>query len=212
MLYRAYKNKLKALISKSEIYYYQNIFSDRKNNIKDMWKHLGFVLNPNKHNSHNKKSVSKLNINGKTITEDKNITNAFSKYFADVGSNLANKIVKNQPQKSYKGYLSNPEAETIFLSPTNTEEISKEISFLNDKKNGMDPFKTSIIISIKNEIAEVFAIISRIIFNKSLEERNLPNLLKIAKVLPIYKGGDNDNPVNYRPLSFLSILIKSLKK
>ena len=54
MLYKAYKNRLKALIRKSEINYYQNIFSNRKNNIKDMWKHLGFLLNPNKNNSQNK--------------------------------------------------------------------------------------------------------------------------------------------------------------
>ena len=81
------------MIRKSEINYYQNIFNERKNNIKDMWKHFGFLLNPNKNNSQNKKSVSKLNINGKTITEDKNIANAFSEYSDDVGSNLANKIV-----------------------------------------------------------------------------------------------------------------------
>ena len=201
-------NKLKALIRKSEINYYQNILSDRKNNIKDMWKHLGLLLNPNKNNSQNKKSVSKLNINGKTITEDKNITNAFNKYFANIGSNLANKIIQDQPQKSYRDYLSNPVTETIFLSPPNTEEISKEISFLNNKKNGMDPFKTSIIKSIKNEITEVLVII----FNKSLEEGNFPNLLKIAKVIPIYKGGDNDNPVNYRPISLLSIFDKIFEK
>ena len=36
------------------------------------------------------------------------------------------------------------------------------------------------------------------IFNKSLEEGNFPNLLKIVKVLSMYKGGDNDNPVYYR--------------
>ena len=47
----------------------------------------------------------------------------------------------------------------------------------------MDPFKTSIIKSIKNEITEPLVII----FNKSLEEGNFPNLLKIAKVIPIYK-------------------------
>ena len=74
----------------------------------------------------------------------------------------------------------------------NTEEISKEISFLNNEKNGLDPFKTSIIKSIKNEITEALVII----FNKSLEEGNFSNLLKISKVIPIYKGVDNDNPVN----------------
>ena len=57
MLYKAYKNKLNALIRKSEINYYQNIFSDRENNIKDMWKQLGFLLNPNKNNSQHKKKL-----------------------------------------------------------------------------------------------------------------------------------------------------------
>ena len=68
----------------------------------------------------------------------------------------------------------------------------------------MDPFKTSIIKSIKNEITEAIVII----FDTSLEEGNFPKLIKIAKVIPIYKGGDNDNPVNYRPLSLLSIFDK----
>ena len=35
-----------------------------------------------------------------------------------------------------------------------------------------------------------------IIFNKSLKEGNFPDLLKIAEVITIYTGGDNDNPVN----------------
>ena len=193
MLYKAYKNKLKALIRKSEINYYQNILSDRKNNIKDMWKHLGFLLNPNKNNSQNKKSVSKLNINGKTITKDKNIANAFNEYFANVGSNLANKIIQDQPLKScYRNYFS--------LTNKHRRNLKE--------KNGTDPFKTSIIKSIKNEITEALVII----FNKSLEQGNFPNLLKIAKVIPIYKGGDNDNPVNYRPISLLSIFDKIFEK
>ena len=72
----------------------------------------------------------------------------------------------------------------------------------------MDPFKTSIIKSIKNEITEAQVII----FNKSLEEGNFPNLLKIAKVIPICKGDDNDNPVNYRPISLLRIFDKIFEK
>ena len=51
-----------------------------------------------------------------------------------------------------------------------------------------------------------------IIFSKPLEESNFSNLLKIAKVIPIYKGGDNDNPVNYKPISLRSIFYKIFEK
>ena len=64
-----------------------------------MWKHLGFLLNPSKNNSQNKKSISKLNINGITIAEDKNIANVFSEYFTNVGSNPTNKIIQDLTSK-----------------------------------------------------------------------------------------------------------------
>ena len=63
----------------------------------------------------------------------------------------------------------------------------------------MDPFKTSIIKSIKMKL-------------QILEEGNFPNLMKVAKLLPIYKGSDNDNPVNYRPISLFSTFDKIFEK
>ena len=46
-----------------------------------------------------------------------------------------------------------------------------------------------------------------IIFNKSFRERCFPEILKIAKVIPFYKGNDAANPNNYRPISLLSVLV-----
>ena len=44
------------------------------------------------------------------------------------------------------------------------------------------------------------------IFNSSLSEGIFPNRMKIAEVIPLYKGKDMDLMINYRPISLLITL------
>ena len=48
--------------------------------------------------------------------------------------------------------------------------------------------------------------------NKSIEERVVPDHLKITKVIPIHKKDDASLPANYRPISILYVLDKILEK
>ena len=50
------------------------------------------------------------------------------------------------------------------------------------------------------------------IFNLSLEKRIFPDELKIAKVTPIYKTGEENGLGNYRPISVLPCFFKILKR
>ena len=50
------------------------------------------------------------------------------------------------------------------------------------------------------------------IFYKSLQTGCFPDNLKIAKVVPIYKGDDKTLVNNYRPISVLSVFSKILEK
>ena len=50
------------------------------------------------------------------------------------------------------------------------------------------------------------------IFNLSLQLGQFPDPLKIAKVSPVYKKGDREQPGNYRPISVLSVLSKIFEK
>ena len=46
----------------------------------------------------------------------------------------------------------------------------------------------------------------------SLDQGVFPNELKIARVIPLYKGGNRSHIVNYRPLSVLPVFSKVLEK
>ena len=48
--------------------------------------------------------------------------------------------------------------------------------------------------------------------NKSIATREFPSQLKIAKVLPIFKGGDKSDPSNHRPISILPTVSKIFEK
>ena len=61
---------------------------------------------------------------------------------------------------------------------------------------------------IINEIATVLSHI----FNRSLLTGIVPSQLKIAKVNPIFKSGDNQVFSNYRPISILPSISKILEK
>ena len=79
---------------------------------------------------------------------------------------------------------------------------------MKNKKSGIDVFETSLIKFVKDEIMEALVII----FNKLFSEGQFPNMLKLAKVIPVFKEGEANSPDNYRPISLLSIFDKLLEK
>ena len=49
-------------------------------------------------------------------------------------------------------------------------------------------------------------------FNRSLENRELPALWKTARVIPIFKEGDKNAKENYRPMSALPVVSRLFER
>ena len=50
------------------------------------------------------------------------------------------------------------------------------------------------------------------LFNNSLSEGTFPECFKTAKIIKIFKSGDSNSAVNYRPVSMLPFLPKIFEK
>ncbi len=115
----------------------------------------------------------------------------------NVARNLYNKIPNqiNDPCSYMKGNYKN----SFFFNPTNEEEIQSIISNLNKSSPGFDGIDVKIIKHIQQGILTPLVHI----FNLSFSEGKLPDDLKIAKVIPIYKKGDSSEFGNYHPVPIL---------
>ena len=51
-----------------------------------------------------------------------------------------------------------------------------------------------------------------IMFNTSIETSQFPNLWKLARITPIFKGGDRSDKSNYRPISILPVISRLFEK
>ena len=73
----------------------------------------------------NHKTGNKCVINGQTIYKDKEIANTFDNYFSNVRNELSKKVPDTNHQRSFKGYLSDPIEQSIYLKLVNEGEIEK---------------------------------------------------------------------------------------
>uniref|UniRef100_A0A8C6WF21 Reverse transcriptase domain-containing protein n=1 Tax=Neogobius melanostomus TaxID=47308 RepID=A0A8C6WF21_9GOBI len=201
--YKKYKNKLTSIIKKCKRSYYRNMIEANKNTMKGLWKVLNQAISKNSKTASYPDYMIK---NDEKITEGKNIVNAFNDYFVNIGPHLASKIAKtNNDATKYK----NINAHSFFLKATNENEVIKIVkAFKNKKSTDWNDFDMTMIKKVIQNISVPLTHIC----NLSFSTGEFPNHMKIAKVVPIYKSGDNHLFTNYRPISILPQLSKILEK
>ena len=202
--WKKFRNKTSEVIKRAESLYYKSIISKYNNTSKNLWKIFGKILNSKKI-KHNK--IASIKINEENQTEPQKITETFNKFFSEIGGNLA----KNFPNdfSEFQNYLGESATYSMFLFNTTEAEIIKIIKSLkNTNSTGFDNFSTKFI----KLSAPILAPALVKLFNLSIQTGVYPDLLKVAKVIPIFKKGDSTSVNNYRPISILSPINKIFEK
>ena len=112
-------------------------------------------------------------------------------------------------KRIFSSFLRKKNTKTLFLSLTTAEEIADVIKTFNlNKATGPNSISVIILKEIEKEISEPLSTLINLSFNTD----DFPNCLKLAKVIPVYKKGDQQECNNYRPISLLSNISKLIEK
>ena len=113
------------------------------------------------------------------------IANKFGTFFSNIGQNLANKIPA--VDVSYKAYLQGNYINSLFFLPTTPKEVeSVAILFKNKKSSCFDGISTKLN---NDHISDISVPLSEII-NLSLQTGIVPDKMKIAEIIPLFKSGN----------------------
>ena len=128
-------------------------------------------------------------------------------FFVNIGPKLASDI--QNTGKSYYDYLHSMRSSSMYMKPIVESDILKIVKKFNVSKSaGHDNIGNVIIKKVQREIVKPLTSI----FNISLSTGIVPEQLKIANVIPIYKKSNVDVFSNYRPVSLLPCFSKILER
>lgn len=99
--------------------------------------------------------------------------------------------------------------ESAFLRPTDPQEIpSAFVSLRNSKCTDADDLQISPVKHVLDIVAPVLARVYNLIFLLAV----FPRHMQLAEVCVLFKGGDQNNFSNYRPISIIPVFSKFIEK
>ena len=202
-IYKQYRNKLHGLLRRAERDHYHLILTQNKNNIRKSWAIIKEVINKNKSKSN---CFKKFLINNQIITENDKIVEAFNKYYVNLGSSLAKKIPLNEKDPTV--FIKHSVCSTIYINEVSSNELIIIINSLKDTSPGWDDIHAKVVKQTYQSYLKPLLHLC----NLSLTKGIFPKELKIAKILPLFKSGDNKLICNFRPISVLPLFSKIFEK
>ena len=202
-VYKQFCNKVTSCIRKRKNSYYANLYSNQHCS-KKKWdvlkQHIG------QFKSH--KTINEIKCgSGEVTTDHALIASVFNKHFSTIGDQIAESIPASD--SDFEQFLNAPNPHSFYFFPTTPSEVARIISSLKSSApRHMDEIPIRLLKKMKDAISPL---LSELI-NESVESGVVPDDLKIAKVIPLYKGGDHLLPNNFRPISLLPAMSKIFEK
>ena len=202
--YKTYKRLYETIKKRSKKLHFSKLISKYKDNVKKTWTVIKDVIGKSKCTQNN--FPKKIIHESKTITDSHIIAQKFNSFYTNIGPNLAKKIENSSI--SFESYIKKckhkqPE-QTLSVNELKVAFFSLDIN----KSPGFDDISFNVIKKCFSALHKPLLHI----FNLSIIKGICPDDLKIARVIPSFKGGDDKELGNYRPISVLPCFSKILER
>ena len=174
-----------------KILYYQTKINEYQKNTKKLWQLINNRINRCMNSS---SIIPYITVDGLQTYNPKKIADAFGKFYSQIGAELASKIKPSTIK--IDDYISRIPCtnNSLFLTLTSQQEIEETISKLQNKTSFRhDKVSNNLLKLLRQSISYPL----KIIFNQSISQGVFPDLMKMAEVVPLYKGKERDITVNY---------------
>ena len=175
-----------------EIRNYHEKFQSCRANSRKTWSNVNQMLGRGR-----QESVHRIVTEGGGTVEGPNLADHFNTYFTSIVS----RITESLPRVINFNYLNslNRIPHTCFLMPTDEMEVAGILKAMPNKGNSIVDIKPNILLLI----SDIFCRVVAHLYNLSIFSGIYPKLLKIGRVIPVFKSGDPSKINNYRPITNL---------
>ena len=184
LTYSRYSNFVTLSIRKAKRNYFHAKFLTYKNDVTNTWKSINAVLARRYERSG---EASALTVDGTKYTDPAMISRLFNSYFSSIGG-VISRSVSSSASGSFSDFLGNRLPHSFVYTPVSFLDIDFAIQSLKNKRSNINVIPNHVLKKISFIISPILA---RIV-NLSVTSGLFPKLLKIARVVPIFKGGNKE--------------------
>ena len=165
--------------------------------------------------------MKKIVYDGETYRSDQGIANAINSHFSTIGRNIGESLSGtssaapgvpstrvDDSSAANDGLRDLDTINSMFLSPISTNYISNIIAKMKNKSYGVDNYSAKVLKYVTDIVSPILCDI----INKSISIGCFPDILKIARVTPLFKEGNTEEVNNYRPISNLPLFSKIFER
>ena len=177
--------------------YHMNEFEKCRMNSKKTWFNINTLLGRG-----GREPVRVVVTEEGSVIGGPEVPRAFNNFFINIVSRLTLGLPQGINFACFDGIRRIDQ--TCFLIPTDESEVSAILRSMPDKGNSLCDIKPSILLLILDTVAPLIAHL----YNMCIEVGVYPDILKIGRVIPVFKSGDEKSMSNYRPITTLTTINK----